>query len=93
MTTAPTVSVTRLTRPATVRLAVTWTAVDPESGVSSLLQMRRDGGAWTTVTLIDPSVARAILVVPTGHSYQFQVRATNGVGLVTAFKVGALVTV
>jgi hypothetical protein len=90
---APLVSATRLLRPNTVRLVVSWSAVDPESGIAStLLQQRLDGGAWTTVALADPIATRRILLVAPGHTYQFQVRVTNGIGLTSPFKIGALVS-
>jgi N-acetylmuramoyl-L-alanine amidase len=92
---APLVTVTHLARTGTVRLVVSWLASDPESGIaSSLLQVKRDGAAaWTTVALADPTTTRAILVVPAGHTYQFQVRATSGIGVTSAFRIGALITV
>ncbi len=62
-----------------VRLTVTWTAEDPESGVaSSQLQIRRDGGEWSAVTLTDPTALAAAVLVAPNHKYQFRVRATNG---------------
>jgi hypothetical protein len=62
-----------------VRLAVTWTADDPESGVkSSQLQFRRDGGDWSDVKLSALTDRQASVLVAPGHSYQFRVRATNG---------------
>jgi hypothetical protein len=91
----PLVSVTRLARTGTVRLVVSWLASDPESGIaSSLLQVKRDGAAaWTTVALADPTTTRATLVVPAGHTYQFQVGTTNGIGVSSGFRIGALITV
>jgi hypothetical protein len=78
-----------------MRLVVTWIAFDPESGIaSSLLQLKRDGAAaWTTVAIVRPNTTRTTLLVASGHTYQFQVRATNGIGMASAFKIGALVSV
>ena len=92
---APVVTATSLTRTGTTRLVVTWVASDPESGIaSSLLQLKRDGAAtWTTVSLTDPTATRMTMLVATGHTYQFQVRATNGIGMTSTFKIGALVSV
>jgi large repetitive protein len=91
----PEVSATRLTRAGTTRLVVSWVAYDPESGIaSSLLQLKRDGAAtWTTVSLTDPTATRTTMLVATGHTYQFQVRATNGIGITSSFNSGALVSV
>jgi hypothetical protein len=81
------VSAARLARPNTVRLVVSWTAADPESGIAwTLLQMRRDGGAWNTVTLSFTTATRRILLVAPLHSYQFRVRVTNGGGLSSPFR-------
>ena len=92
---APVVTVTPLTRAGTTRLVVTWVASDPESGIaSSLLQLKRDGAAaWTTVAIVRPNTTRTTLLVASGHTYQFHVRATNGIGMASAFKIGALVSV
>jgi large repetitive protein len=92
---APVVTATSLTRAGTTRLVVTWVASDPESGIaSSLLQLKRDGAAtWTTVSLTDPTATRMTMLAATGHTYQFQVRATNGIGMTSTFKIGALVSV
>jgi hypothetical protein len=100
-TTAPVVSVPVVgaDRPVEgnkVRLTVTWTAEDPESGVdSSQLQVRRDGGDWSGVNVADPtSVQGSVLVVP-GHNYEFRVRATNGSSpsLTSSFVIGPPVSV
>jgi hypothetical protein len=34
-----------------------------------------------------------IILAAKGHTYQFQVRATNGIGMTSSFKIGPLVSV
>jgi len=80
----------------TVPLDITWTAADPESGIaSSQLQIRRDGGSWSPVTLSYPAALQATIVVAAGHTYEFRVRVTNGAtpGVSSPFKVSIPVSV
>lgn len=80
----------------TVPLDITWTAADPESGIaSSQLQIRRDGGSWSPVTLSSPTALQATVLVPAGHTYEFRVRVTNGAtpGVTSPFRVSIPVSV
>jgi hypothetical protein len=97
-TTAPVVSAPvvgdRSSEGGKVRLNVSWTAQDAESGIdSSQLQVRRDGGDWSGVNLGDPTAFHASVLVNPGHTYEFRVRATNGSSpsLTSSFVVGPLV--
>jgi hypothetical protein len=83
----------RPTRIGPIRLGVSWTASDAESGIaSSQLQVRRDGGAWSNVALAEPTATRATVYVPAGHTYQFRVRAANGAvpSLTSAYRVSRI---
>jgi N-acetylmuramoyl-L-alanine amidase len=83
----------RPTRLGSVRLTVSWTATDPESGIrGSVLQLSRDGGLYTAIALADPLSTRATVVVAAGHTYRFRVTVTSGNGLVTVSAVSRIVT-
>jgi hypothetical protein len=99
-TTAPVVSspvvTDQVSEGGKVRLSVTWTAEDPESGIdSNQLQIRRDGGDWSGVNLADPTSTQGSALVQPGHTYEFRARATNGSSpsSTSSFVVGAPVTV
>ena len=45
------------------------------------------------VPLALPTTTRTTMLVATGHTYQFQVRATNRIGMASTFKIGLLISV
>jgi Bacterial Ig domain len=62
-----------------VRVGVTWSAVELLSGVSLYqLQQQTDGGAWTTIVLSPVTATRIQRTVARGHVYAFRVRAKDG---------------
>lgn len=70
-----------------VRLS--WSGYDHDSGVASYeLAERRDGGAWVSLSS-GSAVASFTKLLPTGHTYQFRVRPTDGYGKIGAWAVGA----
>ena len=75
--------------PGTVR----WSAKDPGSGVQRYeVQVRRNGGAWRTVTLpsrLSTSYARSFVI---GDSYRHRVRARDRVGNWSDWVVGPTIT-
>jgi hypothetical protein len=63
------------------RAAISWFAVDPQSGIAAYrLQRQVDGGAWVTISLPTPTSTSLSLVLQGGHEYRFRVRATDGAG-------------
>lgn len=73
---------------------VTWTATDAGGAGVKRYELRRsiDGGAFTTLASGLTGTAADTLVFP-GHSYRYQVRATDAVGNVGAWVAGATVRV
>jgi hypothetical protein len=64
-----------------VRVTVTWSAVELQSGISLYqLQQQTDGGAWTTIPLASPTATSVTRTLPVGHDYAFRVRAKDGIG-------------
>ena len=80
--TAPSMSVLSISSlTATVPVKLSWSGADAESGVAKYkLEQNVDGVGWELITssTLSTSVTRALLA---GHSYQFRVTATNGVGI------------
>jgi hypothetical protein len=72
-----------------VRAAISWSAVETQSGIATYrLQRQIDGGTWTTVALQSPSSTSLSLVLPGHHTYRFRVRATDGAGNVGEDAIG-----
>ena len=95
ITSDPIISPIHPTENGKVRLSVSWTAEDPESGIaSSQLQVRRDGGGWSAVALTQPTALQATVLVAPGHTYDFRVRATNDASpsATSSFRVGPAVS-
>jgi hypothetical protein len=57
-----------------------WAGTDPAGIAAYRLQLRTDGGAWSTVPLGRPAAVNARLRLEPGHDYQLRVRATDGAG-------------
>ena len=57
-----------------------WVGTDPTGIEAYKLQLRTDGGAWSTVSLRRPAAVNARLRLEPGHDYQLRVRATDGAG-------------
>src|SRR5581483_12272423 len=75
-----------------VQVLVSWSAIDPESGVTRYeLQQKTNSGAFTTVTLSSPTATSVTRSLAVGSSYQWRVRATNGASLTSAWVTGATV--
>jgi hypothetical protein len=69
-----------------VRVTVTWSASELQSGITLYqLQQQVDGGAWTTVSLPTPTTTSVERVLAGGHAYAFQVRARDGIGNLGAY--------
>jgi hypothetical protein len=64
-----------------LRVTVTWSAFELQSGVARYqLQQQIDGGAWTTITLSPIDATNIERVLAGGHNYAFRVRAFDGIG-------------
>ena len=69
-----------------IRVTITWSAFELQSGVSLYqLQQQIDGGAWTTVALTTPTTTSLERVLAGGHGYAFRVRARDGIGNLGAY--------
>jgi hypothetical protein len=70
-----------------VPVSVTWAGTDSASGISHFdLAQSTDGGAFTVVA--SPATPSATVNLSPAHSYQFEVRATDQAGNVSAFTAG-----
>jgi hypothetical protein len=80
--TAPTATVRLWGNLGTSRIPfkASWAGTDPAGIAAYRLQLRTDGGAWSTVSLHRPAAANARLRLEPGHDYQLRVRATDGAG-------------
>lgn len=63
-----------------IPVVISWSATDPQGISSYRLQMQTDGGAWTNVSLTTPTSKSVTRQLVPGHTYDFQVRATDGGG-------------
>jgi hypothetical protein len=74
-----------------VPVSITWAGTDSASGISHYdLEESVDGGAFSLVA--SPATATATVNLNPGHSYQFEVRATDKAGNVSGFTVGSTFT-
>jgi len=74
-----------------VPIKIAWAATDATSGVNHYdLEQSVDGGAFTLVA--SPTAANVTKNLSPGHSYQFEVRATDNAGNVSGFTVGTAFT-
>jgi hypothetical protein len=79
--TPPKASIREYTAVGVVPVTLAWTGRDTGSGVSRYeLQVSRNGGAWRAVTLADRRAPSTTRTLATTGSYQFRVRALDGVG-------------
>ena len=69
----------------TIPVTVSWTAADPGSGIASTsLQISKNGGAFSSVSLASSAATSATLkLAPGTTSYTLRVRATDGAGNVS----------
>jgi hypothetical protein len=75
----------------TVPIKISWAATDATSGINHYdLKESVDGGAFTLVA--SPAAANATVNLNPGHSYQFEVRATDNAGNVSGFTAGSAFT-
>ncbi len=69
-----------------VPVTTSWAASDSTSGVASYtLQRKVDSGAFANVTLGSPTATSITQTLAPGHSYQYQVRATDKAGNTSAY--------
>ena len=69
-----------------LRVTVTWSAFEAQSGINLYqLQQQVDGGAWTTIALSTPTTTSLERVLAGGHRYAFRVRARDGIGNLGAY--------
>jgi hypothetical protein len=74
-----------------VPISISWAGTDATSGISHYtLEESKDGGAYSVVA--SPTAAKATVNLAPGHSYQFEVQATDKAGNVSAFSVGSKFT-
>lgn len=74
-----------------VPIKISWAGTDATSGISHYdLEKSTDGGAFTLVA--SPATANATVNLNPGHSYKFEVRATDKAGNVSGFTAGATFT-
>lgn len=73
---------------ATVSMAISWNGTDATSGINHYtLYQSRDGGAFTQIaTTTAPTFVKGLTP---GHSYRFEVSATDNAGNTSAVKAGA----
>ena len=87
--TAPKIALTKgakLSTAGVLPVKVTWSATDNLSGIGSYhLSESVNGGAFTPVTLANPTAKSATVKLSPGKSYQFEVAATDGAGNTSAF--------
>jgi hypothetical protein len=70
----------------TTKVRLGWSAKDPGSGVKRYkLQVSVDGGGWKTIALPKATTKAIDRTLKTGHTYRFRVRATDGMGNVSAY--------
>jgi hypothetical protein len=75
----------------TISVSVNWNATDATSGVNHYtLYQSKDGGAYTTVATVT-GTSRVLQLQP-GHTYRFEVTATDKAGNTSAPKVGSTYT-
>ena len=71
-----------------VPISITWAGTDATSGISHYdLEESVDGGAFSLVS--SPATAKATVNLNPGHSYKFEVRATDKAGNVSGFTAGS----
>jgi hypothetical protein len=69
-------------------LRTSWTATDPGSGIAAVeVQRSVDGGAYVSVPVTAPTNTLTETLAD-GHLYQYRVRATDGLGQVSAWVDG-----
>jgi len=74
-----------------VPIKISWAGTDATSGINHYdLEESVDGGAFSLVA--SPTAANATVNLNPGHSYQFEVRATDNAGNVSGFTAGAAFT-
>lgn len=74
-----------------VPISLTWAGSDAASGISHYdVEQSVDGGAFSLVS--SPTAANATVNLNPGHSYQFEVRATDDAGNVSGFTAGSTFT-
>ena len=74
-----------------VPIKISWAGTDATSGISNYnLEESVDGGAFSLVA--SPTKANATVNLNPGHSYKFEVRATDKAGNVSGFTAGAAFT-
>jgi hypothetical protein len=72
---------------------VTWSATDAGSGIARTeLQERIDGGVWVTVKLASPTATSVVRWLAAGRKYEYRARAVDGLGQVSAWRSGGLIT-
>jgi kumamolisin len=89
ITSAPAVSIQNNVGPvtSTVPVTVSWKGTDATSGIKSYtLYQSKDGGAYAKVATV--ATASDTLSVAPGHTYQYQVTATDNAGNTSAGKSG-----
>ena len=89
ITSAPQVTLQNNVGPvgSTVPVTVSWAGTDAESGVKSYaLSESEDGGAFTQIAV--PKGPSKTLDLATGHSYSFEVKATDNAGNTSAERTG-----
>jgi hypothetical protein len=74
-----------------VPIKISWAGTDATSGINHYdLEQSVDGGAFSLVA--SPTAANATVNLNPGHSYKFEVRATDNAGNVSGFTAGAAFT-
>ena len=74
-----------------VPIKISWAGTDATSGINHYdLEESVDGGAFSLVA--SPTVANATVNLNPGHSYKFEVRATDNAGNVSGFTAGTAFT-
>ena len=74
-----------------VPISLTWAGTDATSGIRHYdLEESIDGGAFSLVS--SPATAKATVNLNPGHSYRFEVRATDNAGNVSGFTAGPAFT-
>jgi len=72
----------------TVSVVISWKGTDATSGISHYtLYQSKDGGAFTQIAT--PTAAQFVKGITPGHSYRFEVSATDKAGNVSPVKAGA----
>ena len=70
-----------------VPVTTSWAATDTTSGVKSYtLQRKTDAGAFTNVTLSSPTATSITQTLAPGHTYTYQVQATDNAGNTSAVR-------